>query len=191
METFPALLALCVWNSPVTGEFPAQRPLTRSFDVFFDLRLKKQFSKQSWGWWFETPSRSLWRQCNVYYTWRATGNSRLLLSPSLVTIALSVGYETWPAIGWHHIFVIGRCKYRLGLPRVTMLCRLTWPIFTVFRANWQSPCTFLTAGKLSPVTAVQSLRKVLWHNPILWMEMACQFRGIICVRIYWWCRVVP
>ena len=35
METFPALLAICAWNSPVPGEFPAQRPVTRSFDVFF------------------------------------------------------------------------------------------------------------------------------------------------------------
>ena len=51
-------------NSPVTGEFPSQRPVTRSFDVFVDLRLKKRLSKQSWGWWFETPSRSLWRHCN-------------------------------------------------------------------------------------------------------------------------------
>ena len=41
METFSALLAICARNSPVTGEFPAQRPVTRSFDVFFDLRLKK------------------------------------------------------------------------------------------------------------------------------------------------------
>ena len=39
METFSALLAICAGNSPVTGEFPAQRPVTRSFDVFFDLRL--------------------------------------------------------------------------------------------------------------------------------------------------------
>ena len=54
MEIFPALLALCAGNSPVTGEFPAQRPMTRSFDVFFDLRLNKRVSKQSWGWWFET-----------------------------------------------------------------------------------------------------------------------------------------
>ena len=49
----------------VTGhlcrEFPAQRPVTQSFDVFFDLRLNKGYSKQSWGWWFETLSRSLWR----------------------------------------------------------------------------------------------------------------------------------
>ena len=46
------------------GEFPTQRPVTRSFDIFFDLDLNKQLSKQSRGWWFETPSGSLWRQCN-------------------------------------------------------------------------------------------------------------------------------
>ena len=46
------------------GDFPTQRPVTRSFDVFFDLRLNKRLSKQPWGWWFETPSWSLWRHCN-------------------------------------------------------------------------------------------------------------------------------
>ena len=56
METFSALLAICAENSPVSGEFPAPRPVTRSFHVFFDLRL--------WGWWLETPSRSIWRHNN-------------------------------------------------------------------------------------------------------------------------------
>ena len=65
METFSALLALCAGNSPVPGEFPSQRPVTRGLDVFFDLRLNKQWSKQSWGWWFETSSHPLWRHCNV------------------------------------------------------------------------------------------------------------------------------
>ena len=51
-------------NSPVPGEFPAQRLVTRGLDVFFDLRLNKRLSKQSWGWWFETLSRPLWRQFN-------------------------------------------------------------------------------------------------------------------------------
>ena len=64
METFSALLAIFVGNSPVTGEFPAQRPVTRNFDVFLDLRLKKHLSKQSWGSWFGTLSRSLWRHYN-------------------------------------------------------------------------------------------------------------------------------
>ena len=47
------------------GEFPTQRPVTRSFDVYFDLRLNKRLSKQPWGWWFETLSWSLWRHRNV------------------------------------------------------------------------------------------------------------------------------
>ena len=47
------------------GEFHTQRPVTRSFDVFFDLRLNKRLSKQPWGWWFETLSWSLWRHCDV------------------------------------------------------------------------------------------------------------------------------
>ena len=64
METFSMLLALCAGNSLVTGEFPAQRPVMWSFDVSFDLCLNEQLLKQSWGWWFETPSRSLWRHCN-------------------------------------------------------------------------------------------------------------------------------
>ena len=61
---FARLLATCTGNSPVTGEFPAQRPMTRSFDVFFYLCLNIRLSKQSWGWWFETPSCPLWRHCN-------------------------------------------------------------------------------------------------------------------------------
>ena len=73
MKTFSALLAICAGNSPVTGEFPAQRPVTRSFDVFFGLCLNEWLSKQSWGWWFETPSRPLWRHSNVthhaYHLW--------------------------------------------------------------------------------------------------------------------------
>ena len=39
MEIFSALLAICAGNSPVRGAFPTQRPVTRSFDVYFDLRL--------------------------------------------------------------------------------------------------------------------------------------------------------
>ena len=42
-----------------------QAKVMRSFDVFFDLRMNKQLSKQSWGWWFERPWPSLWRHCNL------------------------------------------------------------------------------------------------------------------------------
>ena len=64
MESFPALRVICAGNSPVSSQFPAQRPVTRSFDVFFGLLLNKLLSKQWWGWWFEMPSRSLWHYCN-------------------------------------------------------------------------------------------------------------------------------
>ena len=73
MEIFSALLAICAGNSPVPGEFPAQRPVTRSFDVFFDLHPNKRLSKQWWGWWFETLSSPLWRHRN------GLSNDRLML----------------------------------------------------------------------------------------------------------------
>ena len=79
IETFSALLAICAGNSPVPGEFPTQRPETRSFDVFFDLRLNKRLSKQWWGWWFETLSRPLWRHRNA----NQTQQSHLIGSPRL------------------------------------------------------------------------------------------------------------
>ena len=71
METFSASQAICAGNSPVPGDFPPQRPVTRSFDVFFDLCLNKRLSKQSWGWWFEMLLCPLWRHCNtVPCQWR-------------------------------------------------------------------------------------------------------------------------
>ena len=59
-----------------TGEFPSQRPVTRGFDVYFDLWLSKRLSEQSRGWWFETPSRILKRHCNVHCS-----RGRDLISP--------------------------------------------------------------------------------------------------------------
>ena len=50
------VMALCAGNSSVTGEFPPQNPVTRSFDDFFDLRLNKRWSEQSRRRWLETPS---------------------------------------------------------------------------------------------------------------------------------------
>ena len=61
MEAFSVLLALSEGNTPVTGGFPSQRPVTRSFDVFFDLSRNKRLSQQLRRPRFETP---LWRHCN-------------------------------------------------------------------------------------------------------------------------------
>ena len=63
-----ALLVLCEGNSPITGEFPSQRPVTRSFGAFFDLRLNKRLGKQLRRWWFQAPLCSFWRHCNVEAT---------------------------------------------------------------------------------------------------------------------------
>ena len=74
------------------GEFPSQRPVARSFDVFFDLRLNKRLSKQPWGWWFETLSCPLWRHGNA--SWNRTSRERSYtplktLQPFCVTCHLS------------------------------------------------------------------------------------------------------
>ena len=74
VETFSAFPALCEGNSPVTGEFPSQRPVTQGFGVFFDLRLNKRFSKQSRLRWFEKPSRSWWRHYNYVFISRPRQN---------------------------------------------------------------------------------------------------------------------
>ena len=64
MEKISALLVICAGNR-YRWISHTQRPVTQIFDVSFDLRLNKRLSKQSWGWWFETVSRPLWRHRNV------------------------------------------------------------------------------------------------------------------------------
>ena len=77
METFSVLLALCEGNPPITGGVPSQRQVTWSFDVFLDLRLDKWSSMQSRRWWFDTPSRPLWRRCNGHRTFRVAMFKRI------------------------------------------------------------------------------------------------------------------
>ena len=111
--TLSALLAICAGNSPATGEIPAQKPVTRSFDVFFDLRLNKRLSKQSWCWWFETPSHPLWRHCNVYfrlgqYQWAET--QVWLLRYMYVYVLLGEG-----GVPWYHGSKKGENKIDISL----------------------------------------------------------------------------
>ena len=93
IETFSVLLALCAGNSPVTGEFSAQRPVMRNFDVFFDLRLNKRLSKQWWGWWFETPPLPLWRHSNA--GWVASTGAEATVCPSDVIVNDMLLNEVW------------------------------------------------------------------------------------------------
>ena len=94
METFFALLDSCAGNSPVPGEFPTQRPVTQSFDVFFDLRLNKRLCKQWWGWWFETLSRPLWRHRNGKIRPQVDENGRCSVS----IIVLCPNTETYDIV---------------------------------------------------------------------------------------------
>ena len=84
MKTFSALLAICAGISPVPDEFLTQRPVTRSFDVLFDLRPNKRLSKKSWGLWFETPSRPLWRHRNGACRLEDISGAPLLIPLTLV-----------------------------------------------------------------------------------------------------------
>ena len=117
METFSTLLAICGRNSPV----PAQRPVRRSFDVFFDICLNKRLSKQSWGWWFEMLSRPLWRHCNDFFS-KYQRQGSLLWFPKAdpcFTLGLAVMY--------------------------TMLC--DWILFTLRLNNWKKKFSQLHSAK--------------------------------------------
>ena len=107
----------------------------------------------------------------------------LLHSPSLVAVELSVGYETWPTFGWHHLFVIGGwSKYRLGLPSAhcIMGSHEQWELPPYIRPKWQSLCMALTAGKCLPLgpckgTVKESMcpdiaQLVMWYtiSPLTW-----------------------
>ena len=111
METFSALLTIWPGNSPVTSEFPAQRPVTQSFTVFFDLCLNKWLSKQQWGWWIQMPSCPLWRHCNVilvpkflhwYHVIFGVGNGLSLYNHNLVGMAVTMGINAWKIIIYLH-----------------------------------------------------------------------------------------
>ena len=138
METFSALLAICAGNSPASGEFPVQRPVMRSFDVFFDLRLNKRLSKISWDWWFETLSCPLWRQCNgvgklsvsaqrpVMQTPIKFHNDLIVLSLSLMALRFhkissdikldsKLHHEGQALSVWNDVIISCWCVYLLGM----------------------------------------------------------------------------
>ena len=127
---------LCAGNSPVTGEFPSQRPVTRNFDVFFDLRLNKQLKKQSWGWWFEMPSHSLWHYCND--SWDTVASPRrggclfpvdsLTCLPSFSPFSLSYAVSCFSWL-WCHCCV---SNWRCSKHRVTYLTLTLPPVGNYF-----------------------------------------------------------
>ena len=135
MESFSALLALCAGYSLVTGRFPSQRPVTRSFDVFFDLRLNKRLNKQSRRRWFETPSPSLWHHCNVPENYSNTVGANALISKYDIH-CLEWQYRQTSNIS---LTLVGNksVEHRLsGLPQQHLHSRLT----TFFNAMGKGNC---------------------------------------------------
>ena len=135
-----ALLAFCAGNSPVTGEFPTQRPVTRSFDVFFDHGPNEWLSKQWRRWWFKKPTRSLWRHCNV----------RALL------LLLSVGQSFRLSHLWFRVFVLLTLKTCFHITSITIwvkcLC-ISFVIWVLFVYAMISSDYFLDLQKLGHTDA--------------------------------------
>ena len=120
---------------PVTSEFLAQRPVTRSFDIFFDLCLNKWLSKQSWGWWFEMLPRLLWRHCNVnVYVYQISQLSFVRCVGCVFSAYSCVLWTLWKGIVLYLITIIIRSEiwiisHCLGLGHEMMVCIVFHAIF--------------------------------------------------------------
>ena len=129
MDTFSALLALCAGNSPVTV-LPHQGQWSGALMFSLICALNKRLNKQSWGWWFETPSRSLWRHCNDHQTFISYTSEdpvKLMWCPFLWDESgfpqrSSVRLVPGAGVKWHdlvptHISIVHRAHQRIGLIR--------------------------------------------------------------------------
>ena len=127
-----------------TGEFPSQRPVTRSFDVFFDLRLNNRLSKQLRPRWFETPSCSLWGRCN-----------------GMETLFLKALYEgNSPVTVTHRLFVC--------LPGQVIEQTSRWPkIWDTMTLTWHH-CSMMPVGIVVVVSGIS------YHDPMwnIWLQLA-------------------
>ena len=147
-------------TGPLCGEFtghrwiPLTKPVTRSFDVFFDLRLNKPLSKQSWSWWFKTPSRSLWRQCNGpgclhLQTIRNYGiDYQEWMSPCLLTGTILNTTQCWDMIKHANIF-----SYFLKINSKW----LWWIKYCPLYRHYDSPLTWLWQNGQSKQESIHSV----------------------------------
>ena len=164
-------MVLCVGTSPVSGEFPSQRPVTRGFETFFDLRLNKRLCKQTRHRWFETLSRSLWCHCNVFISIRLAltietihGAKYLVLYPNLAKILYN-----WsaPCVVYNFVFI----SIRLALTIETIhgaKYLVLYPNLVKILYNWSAPCV------------VYNFRE--------WKQHSSCF-GIFLLEMRWWVHV--
>ena len=159
-----AVLAICTGNSPVSGEFPPQKPVTRIFDGFFCyLRLNKPLSKQSGGSWFETPSRSLWRHCNDI-TDPLWGESTGQVYPPPPPPPPQHRY-----LGTHSVFSCWRhCSDRRAQPQIEsglFYHYISRYILGIDPVSGQLSLIFHYCKTLTRYFACDMLDKLVWHNP--------------------------
>ena len=120
MEKISALLAICAENSPVTGEFLAQRPVTRSFDVFFDLHLNEQLSQRDAG---DLRCHCAHYDITVMSVWFPSPGANNMTSISM---------------SWTHHGPMLCCPHHYRTAATRKLQKLTVPI--VFKHAWQQGC---------------------------------------------------
>ena len=113
IEAFSVLLSLYAGNSLATGGFPLQRPVTRSFDVFLDMRLNKWLSKQLRRRRCDMPLRSSWRHCNVIHE---TTGTQYCLTPSRHQ---SFTWNSADQVRWHH-------SHQYGLDNLSVYGSIKW-----------------------------------------------------------------
>ena len=182
METFFALLALCERNPPVTGEFPSQRPLTRSFDVFFDVRLNKWLNKQSRRRWFETPSRHSQMHLKVggdsWYLPIATLLLVLIVRFSLKWFVSSGQNDDKQQRVFFITFDIETYWKYIDIERTTQTCvpqpahsTLNWPLFNRWNIDFHvlthwDQVTHLCTSKLTTIGSDNGLSapSIIWTN---------------------------
>ena len=168
METFSALLAICAENSPVPGEFPAQRPVTRSFDVFFDLHPNKRLRKQSWGWWSETPSSSLWRHRN--------GNTEVRLYMYYIRRERRMWDTHYHLLVIHH----GISNHHTDLTVTSGNCSVTW-IWRIIHLR-SNHCTQYAIFEKCREVVFSQLQWPIWmHSLSDNKDKDCHFRAVISV----------
>ena len=153
-------------NSTVTGEFPRQRQLTRSFDVFFDLRLNKPLRKQSCCWWFELPSRSLWRHCN----------DSSLVSPqqSCYRYCMINGFKSAIGKAFHLLRQLNYVYWKHVKDNANLYCCSKHDRCREYKCTAYLLCWF----------------GVFWHREMLMAlkgadELSCQMRGLVPQRSNW------
>ena len=192
METFSALLAICTGNSPVSGECPSQRPVTRSFDIYFDLRLNKRLCKQSWGWWLETLLIPLWRHSNlirsfnygIALTW--TGHSITLLWRyhiliffiASIIMVLEHFREHWP-----HLTSIYLRFLSTNLPISNMHTYL-WAAITERSNGYQNADEHtLEKGRIEPVSYIMNAFILLQNNRMLCLSAGLWMSSFLSVLV--------